>query len=87
MDPEQVERNRTVRVEKNLIKKREEKGLITVMESLNESDANKSLAPNLSQFGPNKTKMGAQNMAATDAIAEENYNGDDSECNEGSYYS
>ena len=58
ISPEEVERRRTVRVENNLQKKREEKGLITVVESMNETDANRTAMPhNLTQ---NKTKLHAQ---------------------------
>lgn len=38
----EVEKCRTIRVEENLKKKREEKGLITVQETMNESDANRT---------------------------------------------
>lgn len=53
-DIKDVEKLRTLRVEENLKKKREEKGLITVHETMNESDPTKTHHQN---SHPTKTKL------------------------------
>lgn len=51
----EVEKCRTIRVEKNMQKKREDKGLITVHETMNESDPNRTNA-NMTPSTPNILK-------------------------------
>ena len=58
ISPEEVERRRSMRVVNNLQKKREEKGLVTVVESMNETDANRTAMPH--NMTLNKTKIHAQ---------------------------
>lgn len=72
----EVEKARTSRVEQNMLKKREEKGLNTVMETMNESDQNKT--PN-----PSKNKTRFRNMSSNqdthDVIKEESYSDNNKE--------
>lgn len=55
---QEIERSRTTRVEQNILKMREEKGLVTVTETMNESDPNRT--PNMSK---NKTQTRFRNIS------------------------
>ena len=68
----EIEKLRSIRVEKNLQKKREEKGLLTVVESMNETDPNKTNA----QKDTSKTRANKQNR---EVIAEESMSDRDSD--------
>lgn len=74
LDPHTIEQNRTERVNKNFTQKREEKGLITVFESANETDNNRTTT------GLKDTKVKAQKtlystMGAAGVISEETDHG------------
>lgn len=71
-DIKEVEKFRTLRVEENIKKRREEKGLITVQETMNESDPNRTHTGN---FTPTKTKLYKDTQ---DVILEEQSEKDDS---------
>ncbi len=67
---QEIEKSRTTRVEQNMQKMREEKGLVTVTETMNESDPNRT--PNMSK---NKTQTRYRNVSqgqeTKDVIKEE----------------
>lgn len=82
LDPEVVEKRRNSRVEKNIAKKREEKGLVTVVESVNETDPNRTQAPNQlhnagSREAHNKTKFQPREGTVIQEDEEERENPDD----------
>lgn len=80
----EVEKARTTRVEKNILKKREEKGLVTVVESMNESDPNRT--PN-----PSKNKTRYRNLSTNqethEVIKEESVSGYSKDSQRRSYLS
>ena len=61
-----------MRVNENLTKKREEKGLVTVIESINETDPNKTTLKEPLLHGPDsKSRMRPTKLGQGDTINEE----------------
>ncbi len=58
LDPQLIEQSRTERVNKNFTQKREEKGLVTVFESANETDNRTTMGANLNNTTLNKESRG-----------------------------
>ena len=69
-DPQTVEHNKKLRVEKNIAQKRQEKGLVTISESINETDPSKILFTKDSKFNQSKLIQTTTRLDSTKPILE-----------------